>query len=71
MDHGRDRDDDPGRFKMRVSFLQQPDGRTVVTLRQLHPSKEQRNAVLSFNAVELGFQTLDKMAAYGNSLKAQ
>ncbi|MCB1649088.1 MAG: hypothetical protein H7A05_06935 [Pseudomonadales bacterium] len=56
---------------MRVSFLQQPDGRTVVTLRQLHPSKEQRNAVLSFNAVELGFQTLDKMAAYGNSLKAQ
>ena len=64
-EHGSDVDDDPGRFLLRVTFLDQPDGRTVVTLRQLHPSAEQRNAVLSFNAVELGYQTLDKMAAYG------
>lgn len=69
-EHGSDKDDDPGRFMLRVTFLEQPDGRTVVTLRQLHPSAEQRDAVLGLNAVELGYQTLDKMSAYGASLKA-
>lgn len=67
-EHGRDVDEDPGRFLLRVTFLPQPDGKTVVTLRQLHPSTEQRNAVLGFNAVELGYQTLDKMARYGAAL---
>lgn len=67
-EHGSDPEDAPGRFMMRVTFLEQPDGRTVVTLRQLHPSVEQRNAVLGINAVELGYQTLDKMAAYGAGL---
>ena len=68
-EHGTDVDEDPGRFMLRVTFLEQPDGRTVVTLRQLHPSAEQRDAVLRINAVELGYQTLDKMAVYGAGLK--
>jgi hypothetical protein len=36
----------------------------VVTLRQLHPSKELRDTKVAFGAVEYGFQTLDKLAAY-------
>lgn len=67
-EHGSDVDDDPGRFLMRVTFLEQTGGRTIVTLRQLHHSVERRDAVININAVELGYQTLDKMAAYGATL---
>jgi len=35
----------------------------VLTMRQLHPSKEARDAGIGFGAVELGYQTLDKLAA--------
>lgn len=64
VEHGRDIDNDPGRFMMRVTFLEHTNGKTVISLRQLHPSAEQRDAVIHFNAVELGYQTLDKLAKY-------
>ena len=35
----------------------------VITLRQLHPSKTQRKRGIGFGAVELGYQTLDKLDA--------
>lgn len=62
MDHGTDVDDDPGRFRVTLTFDEQSDGKTVLTLRQLHPTVEQRNAVIGFGAVELGLQTLQKLA---------
>jgi uncharacterized protein YndB with AHSA1/START domain len=62
MDHGSDVDDDPGRFRVTITFDQQSDGKTVLTLRQLHPTAEQRNAVIGFGAVEYGLQTLQKLA---------
>ncbi|MEO1020277.1 MAG: ATPase, partial [Pseudomonadota bacterium] len=40
------------------------DGKTVLTLRQMHPSKEQRQATISFGAVEYGGQTLEKLALH-------
>ena len=40
----------------------------VVTMRQLHPSKEQRDAGIGFGAVELGMQTMDKLAEYLRTL---
>lgn len=64
FDHGSDRDDDPGKFRVTVTFDEQSDGKTVVTLRQLHPTKEQRDQTIAFGAVELGLQTLDKLADY-------
>jgi uncharacterized protein YndB with AHSA1/START domain len=64
LDHGSDKDDDPGRFRVTITFDQQSDGKTVITLRQLHPSKTQRDGTIGFGAVELGFQTLDKLAEY-------
>ena len=64
FDHGSDRDDDPGRFRTTITFDGQSNGKTVVTLRQLHPTKELRDQKVGFGAVELGFQTLDKLAAY-------
>ena len=63
-DHGADVDNDPGRFRVTITFDSQSDGKTVVTLRQLHPSKERRAAVIGFGAVELGYQTLDKLAQH-------
>ena len=64
LDHGSDKDDDPDRFRVTITFDQQSDGKTVITLRQLHPSKAQRDGKIRFGAVELGYQTLDKMDAY-------
>ena len=64
FDHGSDKDDHPDRFRVTITFDQQSDGKTVITLRQLHPSKTQRDGTIGFGAVELGFQTLDKLEEY-------
>lgn len=64
FDHGPDQDNAPERFRVTVTFDEQQDGKTVVTLRQLHPTTAQRDATIAFGAVELGYQTLDKLARY-------
>jgi uncharacterized protein YndB with AHSA1/START domain len=64
FDHGDDIDNDPKRFRVTITFDEQADKKTVMTLRQLHPTKEQRDAKLGFGAVELGYQTLDKLAGH-------
>ena len=64
VDHGSDRDDDPDRFRLLVTFDGQSNGKTVVTLRQMHPTADRRRAVIGFGAVEFGAQTLDKLAAH-------
>ena len=64
VDHGSDIDDDPTRFRTALVFDQQDDGKTVITLRQLHPTKAQRDAGVGFGAVEFGYQTLEKLARY-------
>jgi uncharacterized protein YndB with AHSA1/START domain len=69
FDHGSDRDEDPGRFRVTITFDEQSDKKTVMTMRQLHPTKEQRTAGIGFGAVELGYQTLDKLAAHVDTLR--
>ncbi len=64
VEHGADRDDDPSRFRMLVTFDVQSDGRTVLTLRQMHPSRARRDETIGFGAVEYGNQTLDKLAEH-------
>ncbi len=64
IDHGSDQDNDPNRFRVTITFDEQADKKTVVTMRQLHPTKAQRDAKIGFGAVELGYQTLDKLAEY-------
>ena len=64
IEHGSDVDDDPGRFHMTITFDEQGDGKCVLTMRQLHPTTAQREAVIGFGAVELGYQTLDKLARH-------
>jgi uncharacterized protein YndB with AHSA1/START domain len=64
MDHGSDVDDDPARFRVTVTLDAQADGKTVLTLRQLHPTPERRQAVIGFGAVELGLQTMQKLARH-------
>ena len=64
IDHGSDLDDDPSPFRMTITFDEQSDGKTVVTLRQLHPTKEQRKATIDFGAVEYGYQTLGKLVGH-------
>lgn len=70
FEHGSDRDDDPNRFHVTLTFDTQGDGKTVLTLRQLHPTRAQREATIGFGAVELGYQTLDKLGEYLRSAKA-
>ena len=64
FDHGADKDNDPGTFRTTITFDEQGDGKTVITLRQLHPTKAQRDAGIGFGAVEYGYQTLDKLARH-------
>lgn len=64
FDHGSDKDDDPGRFRVTITFDEQRDGKTVMTMRQLLPTKEQRQAKIAFGAVEIGYGTLDNLATY-------
>lgn len=63
-DHSSDIDDDPATFRVTLTFDAQADGKTILTLRQLHASKERRAQVIGFGAVELGYQTLGKLAAH-------
>jgi uncharacterized protein YndB with AHSA1/START domain len=60
--HGSDADNDPDCFRMLITFDEQDNAKTVVTLRQLHPTPERRAFVIGFGAVEYGAQTLDKLA---------
>jgi uncharacterized protein YndB with AHSA1/START domain len=64
VDHGSDKDDDPNKFRMLVTFDEQTDGKTVLTLRQMHPTRARRDAGIGFGAVEFGGQTLDKLAEH-------
>src|SRR5687767_10417209 len=64
VEHGSDQDNDPTRFRMLVTFDEQSDGKTVLTLRQMHPSKERREWAIGFGAVEYGGQTLQKLALH-------
>lgn len=64
IEHGSDMDDDPARFHTTITFDEQSDGKCVLTMRQLHPTKEQRDAGIGFGAVEYGYQTLDKLAQF-------
>jgi uncharacterized protein YndB with AHSA1/START domain len=68
FDHGADKDDDPAMFRVTLVFDPQSNGKTVLTLRQLHPTKELRDAKIGFGAVEIGGGTMDKLAEY---LRAQ
>ena len=69
MDHGVDQDDDPGMFRFTITFAEQSNGKTVLMMRQLASSTEQRDGMIGFGAVEYGYQTLDKLAAYVGALK--
>lgn len=62
--HGADEENDPGKFRMLITFDEQSNGKTVLTLRQMHPSRDQRKAVIGFGAAEYGGQTLDKLARH-------
>lgn len=61
--HGEDVDDDPGAFHVTITF-DDLGGRTRVTQKMVFATAAQRAGVEQFGAVELGKQTLEKLAAY-------
>ena len=69
MDHGHDKDDDASRFRVTITFDEQSDKKTVMTMRQIHPTAAQRKVKIDFGAAELGNQTMDKLAAHLASLR--
>jgi len=58
IDHGADKDNDPGIFRTTITFDEQSDGKTVITLRQLHPTKAQRDAGIGFGAPGEGYMSI-------------
>jgi uncharacterized protein YndB with AHSA1/START domain len=64
FDHGLDQDNDPDRFRVTITFDEQTDKKTVMMMRQLLRTKAERDAKIGFGAVELGYQTLDKLAEH-------
>jgi uncharacterized protein YndB with AHSA1/START domain len=64
VEHGQDIENDPDSFRLLVTFDEQDNGKTVVTLRQMHPTPERRATVVGFGSVEYGAQTLGKLAAH-------
>ncbi|MGF9691537.1 SRPBCC family protein [Rhizobium sp. 0TCS1.26] len=71
VEHGSDEEDDPGTFRMLITFDEQSDGKTVLTLRQMHPSRARRDWAIGFGAVEYGGQTLAKLARHVASVNAR
>lgn len=61
--HGEDVDDDPGAFHVTVLF-EEVDGRTRMTQRIVFNTAAQRAGVVSFGAIELGKQTMGRLAAH-------
>jgi len=55
---------DPGIFRFILTFAEQSNGKTVLMMRQLAATTEQRDGMIGFGAVEYGYQTQDKLAAY-------
>lgn len=62
--HGVDVDVDPNAFEVVNIFTAIGDNRTRLLRTATFPSIEARNAVMKFGAVELGVQTIEKLAAY-------
>ncbi len=61
-DHGADEHDE-GTFHVTITF-EDEGGKTRVTQTSVFNTAEQRAEVIKFGAVELGMQTLEKLAAY-------
>lgn len=61
--HGSDTEHEQ-RFHVTITFDDQANQKTVVTLRQLYSKKAERDAKMRIGAVELGLQTLDKLAEH-------
>ncbi|HEU0012891.1 MAG TPA: SRPBCC family protein [Longimicrobium sp.] len=62
-DHGGDRPGEEPDFRVTVTFDDQ-DGRTAATMRMVFPSAAARDATAKYGAVELGYQTMEKLAAH-------
>ncbi len=62
--HGVDSDDDPNAFEVVNVFTRIGGNRTRLVRTATFPSIEARNAVMKFGAVELGMQTIEKLAAH-------
>ena len=62
--HSSDVDDDPNIFEVVVTFTPTGAGHTLLKTRMTFSSIEARNAVMKFGAVELGKQTIEKLAVY-------
>jgi uncharacterized protein YndB with AHSA1/START domain len=68
--HGVDADDDPNAFEVENVFTPLGEKRTRLVRIATFPSIEARNAVMKFGAVELGMQTIEKLAAYVERVSA-
>lgn len=70
-DTGNDDPNDPQRFQVTVTFADEDMGRkTRLDFRMVFATHEQREAVKKFGAIELGNQTMAKLAAEVETMRA-
>ncbi|WP_248910720.1 SRPBCC family protein [Halocatena marina] len=63
--HRSNEENDPGSFQVTVTFVEQEDTKTELTMRQLYKSAaEFDKSVEEFGAIEGAIQTLDHLAEY-------
>jgi len=62
--HDSDIENDPHAFEVTVTFEALGASRTLLTMQSIFPSIEARDATTKYGAVELGMQTVEKLAAY-------
>lgn len=61
--HDADIDNDPSAFAVEVTFTPK-DGGTLIRMQSRFSSMAAREAIKAYNAIELGKQTMEKMAAF-------
>jgi uncharacterized protein YndB with AHSA1/START domain len=64
--YDHDADDDAGedRFHVTITFDDAGEGKTRLTMRMLFATAGERDRTVGFGAIELGHQTLDRLAAH-------
>lgn len=64
FEHGADEANKPWHFHLVTVTFDEEAGKTRLTMRMRFATAEEREQTVAFGAVELGYQTLDKLAAH-------
>ncbi len=71
-DHGDDSESSPHHFRVWVTFEDAGGGRTLLTMRSMFPTREQRDLVVKeFHAIEGGQQTIGRLEVFLETFRSR